>query len=108
MNVYDKAYELAKAIKNSNEKKNLLKAKQKVDKDQKAKEMYNDLVDLQLEFQQKQLKGEDISEDDIEKLQKKQEIALMHSDIQSLFEAEKRLSIMFEEIQKIIYDAIEE
>lgn len=108
MNVYDKTYELAKAIKNSNEKKNLLEAKKKVDKDQKAKEMYNDLVDLQLELQQKQVKGEDISEDDIEKLQKKQEIALMHSDIQSLFEAEKRLSIMFEEIQKIIYDAIEE
>ena len=108
MNVYDKAYELAKAIENSTEKKNLLEAKKKIDKDQRAKEMYNDLVELQVEFQQKQLKGEEISEADIERLREKQEIALMHSDIQSLFEAERRLAIMFEEIQKIIYDAVEE
>ena len=108
VNVYDKAYELAKAIENSTEKKNLLEAKKKIDKDQRAKEMYNDLVELQVEFQQKQLKGEEISEADIERLREKQEIALMHSDIQSLFEAERRLAIMFEEIQKIIYDAVEE
>lgn len=108
MNAYDKAYELAKAIKSSAEKKNLLNAKKKVEKDQKTKEMYDDLVELQLQLQQKHLKGDNISEEDIEKLQKKQEIALLHSDIQALFEAERRVAIMFEEVQKIIYEAIEE
>jgi cell fate (sporulation/competence/biofilm development) regulator YlbF (YheA/YmcA/DUF963 family) len=108
MNVYDKAYELAKAIKGSEEKKSLTNAKKKVDSDPKAKEMYEDLLDLQIKFQQKQLSGEKISDEELEKLQKKQEIALMHSDIQKLFEAERRLAVMYEEIQKIIYDAIDD
>src|SRR6056297_283651 len=103
MNVYDKAYELAKAIKNSVEKKNLSKARNKVEQSQKTKEMYDDLVDMQVKLQQKQLSGEEISEEELEELRKKQEIALMHSDIESLIEAERRFAIMFEEIQKIIY-----
>ncbi len=108
MNVYDKAYELAKAIKNSVEKKNLSKARNKVEQSQKTKEMYDDLVDMQVKLQQKQLSGEEISEEELEELRKKQEIALMHSDIESLIEAERRFAIMFEEIQKIIYDAIDD
>jgi cell fate (sporulation/competence/biofilm development) regulator YlbF (YheA/YmcA/DUF963 family) len=106
MNVYDKAYELSKAIKSSEEYKSLKQAKEKVKNDPKVKEMYDELMDFQENFRNKQMQGEDIAESEIEQFQKKFEIASMHSDMQSLFDAERRFSVMFDDVQKIIYDAV--
>lgn len=108
MNIYDKAYELAKAIKNSAERNSLLEAKQRVENDIKSKEMYNDLLELQDEIQEKQFSGEELDQEEIENWQKKYQIAIMHSDIQALFEAENRFAQMIDDIQKIIYESLED
>ena len=83
MNIHDKAYELAAAIKESDE--------------WKAKQM---------ELQQKQLAGIEVSEAEITGWQKQFEITMMHTDVKKLMEAENRLSVILEDVQKILFEAI--
>ena len=51
MNVYDKAHELSKALKNSDEYRSFLSAKQAVDSDEQAKKMVKEFILKQMEIE---------------------------------------------------------
>ena len=57
-------------------------------------------------MQQKQLAGIEVSEAEITGWQKQFEITMMHTDVKKLMEAENRLSVILEDVQKILFEAI--
>ncbi len=59
-NVYDIAYELASALKESNEVKRFKAAKEKIEKDEKLKQMVLDFKKKQFELEQKRLQGQEV------------------------------------------------
>jgi cell fate (sporulation/competence/biofilm development) regulator YlbF (YheA/YmcA/DUF963 family) len=108
MNVYDKAHELARAFKESGEFKEVRQANDRVSADPDAKRMLEDFRGKQMELQQKMMTGEMPPKDEMEKMEKQFEVINMNTDIRKLFEAERRLSVVMEDIQKIIAEPLQD
>ncbi|WP_338555193.1 YlbF family regulator [Paenibacillus sp. KS-LC4] len=106
MNVYDKTYELAKALKDSEEARLLKDAKQAADADPDAKRMLAEFRERQNELQQKMMAGEEPSAADMDTLNKLYEVISLNPLISSLMEAERRFSIVFEDINRIMSDVL--
>ncbi|SFE51144.1 Cell fate regulator YlbF, YheA/YmcA/DUF963 family (controls sporulation, competence, biofilm development) [Paenibacillus algorifonticola] len=106
MNVYDKTYELAKALKDSEEARLLKEAKRAADADPDAKRMLDDFRERQNELQQKMMAGEEPSAVDMDTLNKLYEVISLNPLVSSLMEAERRFSIVFEDINRIMSDVL--
>jgi len=106
-NVYDIAYELANALKESNEFKRFKAAKEKIEKDEKLKQMISDFKKKQFELEQKRLKGEEITSSDVYSLQQLYQIISLNPDIEEYLSAEMMLAKIIADISKIIVDSIE-
>lgn len=107
MNVHDKAYELAKAIKESSEYKDMKETRSKIDTDTSSKGLLEEFRKKQTELQQKMAGGEMPPQEEMEQLQKQYEALAQHSVINQLFDAERRLSIILEDVQRIIAEPLE-
>jgi cell fate (sporulation/competence/biofilm development) regulator YlbF (YheA/YmcA/DUF963 family) len=107
-NMYDSAYDLENAIRESEEFKGLKEAFEAVMNDASAKKMFDDFRNTQLELQQKQMQGMDISEEEIEKARQVVELVQQHEDISKLMEQEQRLNQVINEISQIITKPLEE
>lgn len=90
MNVYDKANELSKAIKESNEFKRYKKACEEVDKNEAHKKMAVDLMNLQYEVSVKQMMGEEIDDN-------------LKQKAETLYNTVSNISVMSEYIQAQMY-----
>lgn len=108
VNVHDAAYNLEKAIRNSNEYSHLQKMYQEVFEDDKARKVFENFRNIQLEFQQKQMRGEDITEQEVLKAQETVALAQQDEKISKLMEAEQRMSIVINELNQIIMKPIED
>lgn len=106
MNVYDKAYELAKALKDSVEAKQLKEAKDAAEADPDAKRMLNDFRARQNELQQQMMSGEEPSASDMESLNKLYEVISINPLIGRLLEAERRFSVVYEDVNRIMSDVL--
>ncbi|HUC94314.1 MAG TPA: YlbF family regulator [Paenibacillus sp.] len=107
MNVYDKAYELAKAMRESQEAKELKEARNQVNADSDAKRMLDDFRSRQRELQQKMMGGEEPQAEDMEKLNKLYEVLSLNPLIHKLFEAERRFTVIFDDVNRIMSEAIQ-
>ncbi|EXX91592.1 hypothetical protein BG53_09395 [Paenibacillus darwinianus] len=107
MNVYDKAYELAKAMRESQEAKELKKARSRVNDDPDAKRMLDDFRGRQQELQQKMMGGEEPQAEDMDKLNKLYEVLSLNPLIHKLFEAERRFTVIFDDVNRIMSEAIQ-
>lgn len=107
-NIYDSAYDLEKAIRESNEYKDLKEAFESVMNDESTKKMFEGFRDSQLELQEKQMQGEQISQDELEKAQKQFEIVQQHPAISRLMEQEQRLNVVIGDISRIISKPLDE
>jgi|SRR5690625_3330603 len=107
-NIYDSAYDLEKAIRNSNEYKDLKAAFESVMNDESAKQMFEGFRNSQLELQEKQMQGEEITQDEIEKAQKQFEVVQQHTAISKLMEQEQRLNTVISDISKIISQPLDD
>lgn len=107
-NMYDSAYELEKAIRESDEFHKLKEAYDVVMNDPSAKQMFENFRDTQMELQQKQMDGEDISEEEVEKARNVVEHVQQHEDISKLMEEEQQLNQVINEISQIITKPLEE
>lgn len=107
MNVHDKAYELAKAIKESSEYKDMKDVRSKIDADVSSKRLLEDFRKKQTELQQKMAGGVMPPEEEMEQLQEQYEVLSQHPRINQLFDAERRLSIVLEDVQRIIAEPLE-
>ncbi len=106
MNVYDQAHGLAQAIKGSEEFKRFDALKKQIDSNKEIADMVKDFQQKQLEFQTKQMMGEELSPEDVAPLQ--QLYAIMTKDplAAQYFEAEMHFSLMMKDVYEIIGEAV--
>jgi cell fate (sporulation/competence/biofilm development) regulator YlbF (YheA/YmcA/DUF963 family) len=107
-NIYDSAYDLEKAIRESTEFQNLKVAYEAVMNDPSAKSMFENFRDTQMALQEKQMQGEDITEEEVEKARQVVELVQQHDQISKLMEEEQRLNLVINEISGIITKPLEE
>ncbi|MFC5713584.1 YlbF family regulator [Thalassorhabdus alkalitolerans] len=107
-NVYDKAHELARTLRESDEFSNLKDLHEKVENDDVAKRMLDNFRQLQLELQQKQMQGQQPTEEEITQAQKQFEMVQQHETISKLMEEEQRMSTVIGDVNKIITEPLEE
>lgn len=108
VNLYDAAYDVEKAIRISEEFGQLKKLYAEVNSDESSRRMFENFRDLQLNLQQKQMNGEEISEEEIDQVQKTVELVQQNASITKLMEAEQRMSFVIGELNKIIMKPLEE
>ncbi|WP_141433106.1 YlbF family regulator [Bacillus sp. 03113] len=108
VNIHDSAYALEKAIRKSNEYLDLKKIYDEVNADKSAKKMFDQFRDMQLNLQQKQMSGQEITQDEMEKAQKVVALVQQHAKISKLMDAEQRMSLVIGELNQIIMKPLEE
>ena len=107
MSVKDTAKRLKQEIKNSDEYQNYLNLRKKVMDKEGSKKMLLDYQNLMRKMQNKRMAGEDLNEEDKEKLQNLQNFIEINSNVKEYLEAEYSISQMINEIQKIVFSDIE-
>src|SRR3954465_5065216 len=108
VNLHDSAYELEKAIRNSDEYKMLKKQYDEVNADESAKQMFEKFRDMQMQLQQKQMMGQEIPQDEITKDKIFVSDVQKNKKISKLMEAEQRMSMIVNELNQIILKPLEE
>ncbi|MFS0727292.1 YlbF family regulator [Paenibacillus sp. 1P07SE] len=106
MNVYDRAYELAKAMQACPEAHDLLGAIQAVEQDDEAKLLMNDFRQRQAGFQQQMMAGEEPSPEEMADMNQLYEELSLHPLLNQLFEAERRFGVVFDDVTKIISESL--
>ncbi len=106
MNPYDKARELAQALKNSEEFVEYKKLKDKVMANESYKERIEDFRDKVLQHQVKEMEGK-ASEEDKEKLVALSQALTINPEIAEFMMAEAKFFVIYEDIIKIIGEAVE-
>ncbi|GEN45765.1 YlbF family regulator [Alkalibacillus haloalkaliphilus] len=107
-NLYDLAYDLEKGLRESEEFQGLKDAYDKVMNDPTTKQMFDNFRDTQLNLQQKQMQGEEISEEEVNKAKQVVELVQQNEDISKLMEEEQRLNTVIGDISKIITKPLED
>ncbi len=107
MNIYDKANELARALKESEEVTEITAAMKLVDADPESKRMLDNFRNRQNELQQQMMTGEMPAPEEMEKMENLFEVLSMNLNIRRLFEAERRLSVIIQDVNKIITDSLQ-
>ncbi|RFA35214.1 hypothetical protein CAI16_08880 [Virgibacillus dokdonensis] len=107
-NIYDSAYDLETAIRESEEFKALKQAYDEVMNDSSAKQMFDNFRETQMTLQEKQMQGQEISEEEVEKARQVVEVVQQHEAISKLMEEEQRLNMVINDISRIITKPLEE
>ncbi|KMK75672.1 YlbF family regulator [Alkalihalobacillus pseudalcaliphilus] len=107
-NVYDVANQLKQAIAESEDFTTLKTLHEQINQDEIAKKMLDNFRQLQLDLQSKQMSGEQITEEEVQKAQQQFELVQQHELISKLMEAEQRLSVVIGDVNKIITEPLEE
>ncbi|KYC81399.1 YlbF/YmcA family competence regulator [Bacillus licheniformis] len=108
VNLHDSAYDLEQALRQSDEYSRLKNLYDEVNGDPSAKKMFDNFRDIQLNLQQKQMNGEDITQEEVEQAQKSVALVQQHEKISQLMEAEQRMSMLIADLNKIIMKPLEE
>lgn len=107
-NLYDAAYEMEKAIRGSAEYAQLIQSYNEVNSDESAKRMFENFRKIQMDLQQKQMMGQDISQAEVEQAQKTVALVQQNPKIAKLMEAEQRMSMIIAELNRIIMKPLED
>lgn len=107
MNPYDKARELKKAIENSQEFKKYLEAKKIIEADESAKAMVDDFREKQFELQKKEMLGEEVKDEEMEKIQKLYSILSMNDKAGEYLKAEFGYARLMQDVSEILAEIME-
>jgi cell fate (sporulation/competence/biofilm development) regulator YlbF (YheA/YmcA/DUF963 family) len=107
-NIYDHAYDLEKAIRNTEEYTKLKQAYAAVKKDASAKRMFESFRQLQVRLQEKGMRGEQITIQETNQIQSQMQTAQQNPLISRLMMAEQRLSVLLNDVNKIMSRPLEE
>lgn len=108
VNIYDTANQLERELRETDQYLKLKSAFEKVHADEDASELFNQFRQVQQTLQQKQMSGQEISE---EEAQQAQEISAKISEndiIAELLEAEKAVGQMIDDINQVVVKPIQE
>ena len=106
MNVYDQAHGLAQAIRGSEEFKRYDALKKQIDGNEGLSAMVKDFQKKNLEFQTKQMMGEQMTQEDMAQIQQLYAIMTRDPLAAQYFEAEMRFSLMMKDVYEILGEAI--
>lgn len=107
-NLYDQAYDFEKAVSESEEFQGLKLAYETVMADADAKVLFEEFRDTQVTLQEKQMNGEEITEEEIQKANEVVEKVQGEPLISKLMEEEHRLNTIITEVSGIITKPLEE
>lgn len=108
MNVHDKAHELVKAIQSSSEYVELVRTIQSINDEPEAKQMVDDFRERQAVLQRGMMAGETPRQEEMDRLEQLYEKLNTHTLIRQMFESERRLSMVIDDINRIITDSLED
>lgn len=108
MNPHDAAHNLAKALRESADFKELKDVQAALKADQSARSMLLDFRTEQLEMQKQQISGVAVSPEQEEKLEKLFEVINMNLTVKRFLQAEYRVAVLLQDVHKIIGDATSE
>ncbi|WP_342430165.1 YlbF family regulator [Neobacillus sp. FSL H8-0543] len=108
VNVHDAAYALEKAIRQSDEYTQLQQMYNVVNADPAAKNMFDNFRQIQMNLQQKQMMGQDISEEEVQQAQSTVALVQQNEKIAGLMQAEQRMSQAIGELNQIIMKPLED
>jgi len=108
INIYDVAYDLEKAIRESEDFKSLKQMFMEIQNDESAKRMFDHFRQIQLQLHEKQMNGEEILPDEIEQAQKMFTLVQQHNKIAKLIELEQRMNFVIAEVNRIAMKPLEE
>ena len=108
VNLYDHANQLEQALRESDEYQAIQNAYAKVKENQESKDLFDEFRETQLSVQQKQMQGEEIGEEELQKAQEQAQKIENDSNISELMAAEQNMSQVFQEINQIIVKPLDE
>jgi cell fate (sporulation/competence/biofilm development) regulator YlbF (YheA/YmcA/DUF963 family) len=107
-NVYDVAYDLEKALRNSEDFQALKNSYDEVNNNPETKELFGKFRDIQVNLQQKQMSGQEVTQEEIEEAQKLFADVQQNETISKLMAAEQRMSMIINDLNKVITKPLEE
>ncbi|WP_071459060.1 YlbF family regulator [Bacillus massilinigeriensis] len=108
VNLYDSANEMGKAIRESAEFTSLKRLFDEVNNDESARQTFEDFRNIQMHLQQKQMTGQEITEQEVQQAQQLVAVVQSHPKISELMKAEQHLSMVIAELNQIIMKPLEE
>lgn len=106
MNIYDKANEFARELKNYPEVVLLREASKKIEENETNRKMVDDFRKLQFEAYSQQMQTGDLSDEIKEKLNNIGSIISINPTVTEYLQAEQKFSIMWDDVLKILNEAI--
>ncbi len=108
VNIYDAANQLESDLRKTDEFKNLEKAFEDLKEDEEASSLFDKFRVVQQTIQQKQMMGEEITEDDAKEAQELSAQVGENETLAKLIEAEQRVGQVIEEINQIALKPLQE
>ncbi|WP_025729259.1 YlbF family regulator [Atopobacter phocae] len=107
-NIYDTANQLERELRELDAFKKLEEAFNTIFKNDIAKKLFEDFRNIQIELQQKQMTGQEITEADMKHAEEIATKATENEFVRNLMEAERELSLVMEDINRIIMKPVQE
>lgn len=107
MNVYDKVNELAKILKTTPEVIDYKKAMENINLNETNKKMVDDFRKKQLELYSIQMQGKEPSKELMDSANSLWSIVNLNSEVRDYFDAEMKFSRLWEDIMKILGEAVD-
>ncbi|SDE16831.1 YlbF family regulator [Sporomusa acidovorans] len=108
MTVHDKAHDLGRSLRNSDEYQAFLAAKQNLDKDAASKKMVQDFFKKKLAAEYDLMAGNPEDKEKSQELQKMYELIVLNPQARDFIHAHMRFQQLAADIYKIIGDAVAE
>ncbi|WP_125567535.1 MULTISPECIES: YlbF family regulator [Companilactobacillus] len=108
MNIYDSANQLEQDLRKTTEVADLKLAFEAVKANDLAFKLFDKVQNKQFELQQKQMQGQEITDDDIEGMRQLTDQLQNYDEIKNLMDKEQKMNSMMEELNKIISKPIAE
>ena len=108
VNIYDEANKLESSLRQSDEYNAIKSHYEAVNNNPESKKIFDEFREIQLTLQEKQMTGQEITEEDLNKAQASAELIEKDENISKLMEAEQKMSFMIQEINRVIMKPLEE
>ena len=107
-NLYDTANQLERELRQSDEFAAVKEAFEAVQQSEEAKALFEEFRDMNVKFQQKQMNGEELTEEDMDYANDLYQKASSNEAIQTLMQAEQRLNVVMQDINRILTTSLQE
>ncbi|MGI6721916.1 MAG: YlbF family regulator [Anaerovoracaceae bacterium] len=106
MNVYNEAHNLEKAIRESEEYKQMEAARVKVDANPELKKVIDDFHQKQIAVQTKQMLGEEVTQDVMQSVQNLYQVVAQDPLAAEFLQCEMRFGLMMQDVYRILGDVM--